>query len=83
MNQLRTAIDLLKVELVTKEIARINREAAVRTEVARKIDDLVRALNQQHPSGRLDAGNSSNQITTSSRWLPVGQLKQSTGMAQR
>jgi hypothetical protein len=51
MNQLRTAIDLLKVELVTKEIARINREAAVRAEVARKIDDLVRALNQQHPLG--------------------------------
>jgi hypothetical protein len=83
MNQLRTAIDLLKVELVTKEIARINREAAVRTEVARKIDDFVRALNQQHPSGRLDAESSSNQITTSSPWLPVGQLKQSTGIAQR
>ena len=53
MNQLRTAIDVLKVELVTEEIARINREAAVRAQVAREIDDFVRALNQQHPRGRL------------------------------
>jgi hypothetical protein len=53
MNQLRTAIDVLKVELVTEEIARINREAAVRTQVARELDDFVRALNQQHFGGRL------------------------------
>jgi hypothetical protein len=72
MNQLRTAIDVLKVELVTEEIVRINREVAVRAEVAREIDDFVRALNQQHPSGRLDAGNSSNQITRSSPWLSSG-----------
>jgi hypothetical protein len=57
MNQLRTAIDVRKVELVTEEIARINREAAVKAEVAREIDDFVRALNEQHPSGRLDTGN--------------------------
>jgi hypothetical protein len=53
MDQLRSAVDVLKVELVTEEIARINREAAVKAEVAREIDDFVRALNQQHPSGRL------------------------------
>jgi hypothetical protein len=47
MNQLRTAIDVRKVELVTEEIARINREAAVKAEVAREIDDFVRALNEQ------------------------------------
>jgi hypothetical protein len=57
MNQLETAIDLRKVELVTEEIAKINREATVKAEVAREIDDFVTALNQQHPSGRLDAGN--------------------------
>jgi hypothetical protein len=43
MNQLRT-VDVRKVELVTEEIARINREAAVKAEVAREIDDFVRAL---------------------------------------
>jgi len=53
MDQLRSVVDVLKVELVTEEIARINREAAVKAEVAREIDDFVRALNQQHPSGRL------------------------------
>jgi hypothetical protein len=47
MNKLRTAIDVVKVELVTEEIVRINREAAVRAEVAREIDDFVRTLNQQ------------------------------------
>ena len=57
--KLRTAIDVLKVHLVTEEIARINREAAVRAEVAREIDDFVRALNQQHARGRFDAGNRS------------------------
>jgi hypothetical protein len=54
MDQLRNAV-ALKVESITAEIARINREAAVRAEVAREIDDFVRTLNQQHPSGRLDA----------------------------
>ena len=53
MDQLRSAVDVLKVELVTEEIARINKEAAAKAEVAREIDDFVRALNQQHPSGRL------------------------------
>ena len=32
MDQLRSVVDVLKVELVTEEIARINREAAVRAE---------------------------------------------------
>ena len=58
MNQLRTAIDVRKVELVTEEIAKINREAAVKAGVAREIDDFVTALNQHHPSGNLDARQS-------------------------
>ena len=53
MDQLRSAVDVLKVELVTEQIARINREAAVRAEVAREIDDFIRALNQQHPSRKI------------------------------
>ena len=32
MDQLRSVVDVLKVELVTEEIARINREATVRAE---------------------------------------------------
>ena len=70
MNQLRTALDVRKVELVTEEIAKINREDAVKAEVAREIDLLVTALNQQHPSGRLDAGNLS--ATSGLIRFPVG-----------
>ena len=72
MNLLRTAIDLRKVELVTHEIAKINREAAVRAEVAREIDDLVTALNQQNLSSRLDAGILS--VTSGLTRLPVPTL---------
>jgi hypothetical protein len=46
MHLLRTAIDVRKLELVTEQIAKINREAAIRAEVARELDDLVAALNQ-------------------------------------
>jgi hypothetical protein len=55
MNQLRTEVAIRKLELVTEEIAEINREAAVKAEVARELDDLVAALNQQRPSSRLGA----------------------------
>jgi hypothetical protein len=52
---LETAIDLRKVELVTEEIAKINREAAVKAALAREIDDFVTALNQQRDKIGRDA----------------------------
>ncbi len=52
MSQLRTEGGIRKLELATDEIANISREAAVKIEIARELDDLVASLNQLCPSNR-------------------------------
>jgi hypothetical protein len=69
MNHLRTAIDVRKLELVTEEIAEINREAAVKAEVARELDDFVATLNQ--PNSRLGADKPHLSATSGLTSLPA------------
>jgi hypothetical protein len=58
MNQLKTEISLERLEQITEEFAKINREAAVTAEIARELDDFVAALNNQQRQlkPRLDVG---------------------------
>jgi hypothetical protein len=71
MNQLRAEIDVRKLELVTEEIAEINREAAVKAEIAKQLDDLVASLNQQRPTSRLGAGKPHPTATSGLTRFPV------------